>query len=74
MIKYPGQNCTRPSDAVLDDLVFWKICSNKKQCKYAMNIACLSQRHPFYNFFSKKYPFISMPDAAFSFYNNPWHV
>ena len=53
-------------------LIFFKNLFYQKNCKEAMNIGGGQIRDPLYNFVVKKCPFLHLPDAALSFYNNPW--
>ena len=67
-----GYNWVRLPDAALDDLCFSKICFVKTE---AMNIGLGQITDALFNFFAmKKGPYLYLPDAALSFYNNWSHL
>ena len=54
-------------------LIFFKNLFHQKNYKQAMKIGGGQIRGALFNFFVvKKCPFLHLPDAALSFYNNPW--
>ena len=54
-------------------LFFFKNLFHRKNCKEAMNIGGGQISGALFNFFVvKKWSFLHLPDAALSFYNNPW--